>query len=133
MTLEKAAQAYADKQNPVYSDIRYWHYQLQQAYLAGYLKARELQEWVKLSEQKPEEGQWVLLQGQRYNEPQLFWLFAGYGQYTKGRFMPDTDSISGHDYDVDEIENVTHWMPLPKLPSPPKEQVDPEKEKGEVR
>ena len=31
-------------------------------------------------------------------------------------WKPDTDFVSGHDYDVADIE-VTHWMPLPDPPT----------------
>jgi hypothetical protein len=84
-----------------------------ESFIAGILHARR---WIPVSERLPEEGQWVLIQGEWFNDPKKFWSDPGYAQWKNGQFMPDTDQIGGLDYQVEPYSKVTHWMSLPPKP-----------------
>ena len=92
---------------------------IQDTFKAGYLKARELQEWVSVEKDFPEFGVLVLVS---------FCGIVSYGRWD-GFFWTVNDEPEYSLRKIDRIKHVTHWQPLP---TPPKEQVNPEKEKGEV-
>lgn len=58
--------------------------------------------WIKLSEKKPEIGQWCLVCGHVYKDD----YERGAGVYRDGFYSDDWDS-----------ELITHWMPFPNPPT----------------
>ena len=103
MTIETKAREWAEKE---YTDLtRFPNHRaalislLERAYLAG---AAEAVRWVPVSEQLPEEGQFLVI-GENVNGKQIV-----ISDYSKK-------------YGFTSIANVTHWMPLP--PHHEKEQL----------
>lgn len=81
--------------------------------------------WIRLSERKPENETIVLLAGpfvkSEFHEPEPDARIVVYGtgfiDDRNGKFWPDADFISGYEWEREEIRHVTHWMPLPNPPS----------------
>lgn len=71
------------------------------SYLAGRLKGKTLNDWIKVEDRLPEEGVWVLISQQNVN--------VGIGIYCRGKWYDDMDSLM-------EVP-PTYWMPI----VPPKE------------
>lgn len=60
----------------------------------------------------------------KWSEVVLAYDAAEFGGWCLARYSArgweiDTDAISGPDWEVQELGNVTHWMPLPPKPEPP--------------
>lgn len=70
--------------------------------------------WINIKDQKPEiEKAYLITDGKIIITAFLCWISDNVDDYT---WIPAGGS--GYDWEWDEIdiENITHWMPLPELP-----------------
>ena len=82
----------------------------EQAYNNGYEKgyADAKPKWIPVTERLPEVGQRILV----YSESKTIEMHITTCTYMAGRY--------GHKQFSRHVRNVTHWMPLPPCPEPPK-------------
>ena len=91
-----------------------YYFEATQLYKAGYRK----QEWISVDERLPEESGEYLVFWQDDYESRMCVVYyeANYDGHTyemKGRTVW---FVCDRDYGDLEIENITHWMPLPQPP-----------------
>lgn len=111
-TLEEKAEEYAriGKENT---------HEAEQAFIEGYTMRDGESQWVSVEERLPEDGEY------RDYSINVLCLFDNQMQYVlsfikhednKGKFYLNIGSAVFEDI----TDTVTHWMPLPNLPQPPK-------------
>ena len=78
--------------------------------------------WIPVEERLPEpntgDGYWVAKKGPRGN---TMMKLAQYSDYGMAMSIDAVTDITWRDWDFSKITDVTHWMPLPKLPKEEKE------------
>ena len=72
-------------------------------------------EWISVKERMPKNGQHVLFCGYDFEDPDLF-TYSGFYRESRGKGCWYTDSPGGFRHHVD-CEYVTHWLPMPRIPS----------------
>ena len=76
------------------------------------------QDWVSVEERKPEEGQAVNIYCEGFT-------VAEQALFKNGHFERFPNQVKGERCILYHYEPVLYWMPLPSLPSPPKEIINP--------
>lgn len=65
-------------------------------------------EWISIKEKLPRQGKVILICYTKYKRPKEICIATRWGSKKDWHF-------NGDDYQFDDSE-VTHWMPLPKMP-----------------
>lgn len=82
-----------------------------------------MSEWIRVAERPCPVDEEVLVYGENHSLFQVsFVSVCSIGRYTRSdgtqRFYVDVPCVSGYGREIDfEVENITHWMPLPPMPT----------------
>ena len=97
--------------------VAYWQAQLTKSMCGETLAELEKPRWVSVTERLPEEkpASYLCLTEGGYCK-EVRWTNIIYG-------LVESDNWGWSIFDVPQFSHVTHWMPLPPAPEPPKEET----------
>lgn len=111
--VQKMAEEYAEKQDPTRMSDLDWGYTHADLIEAVKYGSTLSQSWVSVEDRLPNIGERVHLIVNSLNEQ-----YVCIGKRKEdGFYYKDKGTLSK------PMESITHWMPLPSLPSPPKEKI----------